>query len=108
MKRVAWLAMLWLTGTRAATVTGMVVDQLDQPVPGATVRAWDGDEPEVAVQAGADGRFTLELNRPAGLWRELTIGAFMPDGAFVLTSSEESLERQEQPLRLRLGPAARL
>ncbi|MGI5282421.1 carboxypeptidase regulatory-like domain-containing protein [Nonomuraea polychroma] len=47
------------------TITGRVLDQAAQPLPGASVTVKDGDQTLATATSGADGAFTLE-NVPVG------------------------------------------
>src|SRR5262249_44794254 len=47
-----------------STIRGLVVDEHDQPVPGAKVLIWAFTALEAGTTARPDGQFALRINRP--------------------------------------------
>lgn len=62
---VTTIALTMASTSTVGTITGRVLDQAAQPLPGAAVTVQDGDQTLATTTSGADGAFTAE-NVPIG------------------------------------------
>ena len=92
-----------------ATIRGRVVDEHDQPVPGAEVRAWAFTPLEAGTTAGPDGHFALGINRPTARGASLLARSADGDRLGILRLAYDRPDgAADAPVRITLKPARRI
>ena len=92
-----------------ATIRGRVVDEHDQPVPGAEVLALAFTPLEAGTTAGPDGHFALRTNRPTAHGASLLARSADGDRLGVLrVGYDRPVRDSDAPVRITLKPARRI